>query len=64
MANVMVTGGTRGIGAGIVEKLLSEGHNVAFCGRVAPEEMTGKLADLCARYSGKAAYCQGYGAAS
>ena len=58
MANVMVTGGTRGIGAGIVEKLLSEGNNVAFCGRVAPEEMTEKLAELNAKYTGKAAYFQ------
>ena len=58
MATIMVTGGTRGIGAGIVEKLLSEGHNVAFCGRVAPEEMTCKLAELHEKYPGKAAYFQ------
>lgn len=58
MANVMVTGGTRGIGAGIVEKLLQEGHHVAFCGRVSPEEMTGKIAQLNAANPGKAAYFQ------
>ena len=31
--NVLVTGGTRGIGAGIVRELADAGHNVMFCGR-------------------------------
>jgi NAD(P)-dependent dehydrogenase (short-subunit alcohol dehydrogenase family) len=34
--NILVTGGGRGIGAGIVVELARSGHNVAFCGR-APE---------------------------
>lgn len=33
--NVLVTGGARGIGAGIVLELARRGHNVAFCGRSA-----------------------------
>ncbi len=35
--NVLVTGGARGIGAGIVEALAKEGHNVACCGRAEAE---------------------------
>ncbi len=34
--NVLVTGGTRGIGAGIVRELLSAGHNVMYCARSSP----------------------------
>lgn len=34
----IVTGGTRGIGAAIVRKLLSQGYAVATCGRTAPEK--------------------------
>jgi len=32
MKHVIVTGGTRGIGAGIVKKLTEEGYAVTFCG--------------------------------
>ena len=31
--NILMTGGARGIGAGIMEKLTQAGHNLAFCGR-------------------------------
>ncbi len=58
MANVMVTGGTRGIGAGIVEKLLSEKHNVAFCGSTEPAAMVERVAELKAKYPGRAVYFQ------
>ena len=37
MKNVLVTGGGRGIGAGIVDALAAESWNVAFCGRTDPE---------------------------
>lgn len=33
----IVTGGTRGIGAAIVRRLLTEGYSVATCGRTPPE---------------------------
>lgn len=36
---VLVTGGSRGIGRGIVEAMLREGWRVAFCGRKPPEEL-------------------------
>ncbi|MCU1479346.1 MAG: fabg3 [Subtercola sp.] len=35
---VLVTGGTRGIGAGIVQAFLDQGAHVAFCGRSASEQ--------------------------
>jgi len=34
----VVTGGTRGIGAAIVQRLLADGYKVATCGRAAPED--------------------------
>ena len=37
----IVTGGTRGIGAAIVRRLLAEGYAVATCGRTAPEDPIG-----------------------
>ena len=37
----IVTGGTRGIGAAIVRRLLAEGYAVATCGRTAPDEPIG-----------------------
>ena len=56
MANVMVTGGARGIGNGIVEKLLSEGHNVAFCDLADPEKMVDHCNALRAKSTGKVLY--------
>jgi 3-oxoacyl-[acyl-carrier protein] reductase len=50
----VVTGGTRGIGRAIVERLLHEGVSVAFCGRTqesvdaALHELSGKHSKLCA----------------
>ncbi len=55
----LVTGGGRGIGFGIVEKLAAEGWNVAFCGRKPEAEFAAKVAGLEADYGVKAAYIQG-----
>ena len=41
----MVTGGTRGIGRAITERLLTEGASVAFCGRSA-DTVAIELTDL------------------
>ena len=38
---VLVTGGARGIGRGIVEAFLASGAEVAMCGRTVPEEPVG-----------------------
>ena len=46
--NVLVTGGARGIGAGIVDALAADGHDVAFCGRAAAADE--RLAALAAAY--------------
>lgn len=57
--NVLVTGGSRGIGAGIVRALAAGKHNVVFCGR----GDAGKCADFLAQLhrdfpAVKSAYCQ------
>ena len=54
--NVLVTGGARGIGAGIVEQLAGKGHNVAFCGRGSAESARVVLEKLRSRYAGKFQY--------
>ena len=54
--NILVTGGARGIGAGIVRKLAEKGHNVGFCGRAAAETAAPFLAELQQEFSGKFAY--------
>lgn len=55
---VLVTGGNRGIGAGIVEKLAAEKWNIAFCGRTEEKEMEEKVQFLQEKYAIKALYIQ------
>jgi len=52
----LVTGGGRGIGAGIVDKLAAEGWNVAFCGRHEAEAFAERTAELEKRYGVGALY--------
>ncbi|MBS1368414.1 MAG: 3-ketoacyl-ACP reductase [Lentisphaeria bacterium] len=52
----LVTGGGRGIGAGIVEKLASEGWNVVFCGRKEESAFAERCRELESDYGVKAAY--------
>lgn len=54
----LVTGGGRGIGAGIVEKLAAEGWNVAFCGRKEADAFAARCRELQERYGVKAVYFQ------
>jgi len=56
--NVLVTGGTRGIGAGIVRTLAGAGHNVAFCGRGETEKFSNLATTLENEFKIKAAYYQ------
>ena len=46
--NAIVTGGTRGIGRAIAERLLREGASVAICGRTgnSVEQATREMKDL------------------
>lgn len=55
---ILVTGGARGIGAGIVKLLAAAGHDVGFCGRAAAENVENFLAELRRDFSGKIAYFQ------
>jgi len=48
----IITGGTRGIGRAIVERLLEEGLNVAFCGQ-SDESVERAAAELSQRYPGR-----------
>ena len=52
----LVTGGGRGIGAGIVEKLAAEGWNVVFCGRKEESAFAERCRELETTYGVKAAY--------
>ena len=56
--NILVTGGARGIGAGIVTELAKQGHSVAFCGRAAAETCAERLKTLRSEFSGKFEYYQ------
>ena len=58
MSNILVTGGARGIGAGIVTALAQAGHNVGFCGRAEAAKAADFLASLQKEYSGRFAYFQ------
>ena len=46
MSNVLVTGGARGIGSGIVRELAARGHNVGFSGRADASSCADFLAEL------------------
>ena len=52
----LVTGASRGIGAGIVEKLASEKWNVAVCARKPEDEIAGRCVDLEKKYGVRARY--------
>lgn len=56
MKNVLVTGGGRGIGAGIVDALAAEKWNVAFCGRTEPEEMKRRCEQIEDKYGVRTLY--------
>lgn len=48
---VLVTGGTRGLGLGLSEAFLGEGHDVVVCGRSQPERLpTATTGDRAATY--------------
>ena len=56
--NILVTGGARGIGAGIVRELANAGHNVGFCGRAGAETAAAFLEELRRDFPGKFCYFQ------
>ena len=56
--NVLITGGARGIGEGIVRQLAAEGHNVAFCGRKDAPEFHEQAAEIAKQAGIKCLYYQ------
>ena len=52
----LVTGGGRGIGAGIVDALAAEGWNVVFCGRTDPEQYAERVSALERKFGVGALY--------
>ncbi|MBR5415964.1 MAG: 3-ketoacyl-ACP reductase [Thermoguttaceae bacterium] len=52
----LVTGGGRGIGAGIVDALAAEGWNVVFCGRTDPEKYASRVREIEEKYGVGALY--------
>lgn len=50
--NVIITGGTQGLGVSITEKFLSEGANVSICGRD-DKQLTNCIQNLKTKYSSK-----------
>ena len=56
--NVLITGGARGIGEGIVKQLTAGGHNVAFCGRKDASEFHEQAAKIAAEAKVQCRYYQ------
>ena len=56
--NVLITGGARGIGEGIVKQLTAAGHNVAFCGRKDAPEFHEQAAKIAAAATVQCRYYQ------
>lgn len=56
--NILVTGGARGIGAGIIRELAGAGCQVAFCGRQEASEHQELLAGLHRAYGERIRYYQ------
>ena len=54
----IVTGASRGIGAGIAEKLASEKWNIALCARMSVDDGSKLAAELQEKYGVEAAYFQ------
>jgi len=59
MKTALVTGGSRGIGLGIVRALASEGHNIAINGVRDESQVEGLLEGLRKEYGVEVIYCQG-----